>query len=118
MAIYALSAKYSITHRRKKCNSFFLFLQFSLHRFGTVVVARLPGRCGQHGGQRQDRLEGVSDEGGVAGAAAGWAAAGAEVLAASSEPSHGDPRRRQRRALGPGAGGWVRALGWTGNGDR
>ena len=24
----------------------------------------------------------------------------------------------QRRALGPRAGGWVRALGWTGNGDR
>ena len=53
---------------------------------GTVVVARLPGRCGQHGGQRQDHPEGVSDEGGAAGAAAG-----AEVLAASSEPSHGDP---------------------------
>ena len=48
---------------------------------GAVVVARLPGRCGQHGGQRQDHPEGVSDEGGAAGAAAGWAAAGAEVLA-------------------------------------
>ena len=58
---------------------------------GAVVVAPLPGRCGQHGGQWQDHPEGVSDEGGAARAAAGWAAAGAEVLAASSEPSHGDP---------------------------
>ena len=69
---------------------------------GTGRKHGAPGRCGccthggsagararqlyrRHGGRWQDHLEGVSDEGGAA-----RAAAGAEMLAASSEPSHGD----------------------------
>ena len=50
-----------------------------------VALAHLRGNCKQHGGRRQDHPEGVSDEGGAA-----RAAAGADMLAAFSEPSYGD----------------------------
>ena len=73
---------------------------------GAAVVAHLRGRCGQHGGQRPDRPEGVSDEGGATGAAAAGAAAGAEVLAAASESSPGDPSWRPEAGSGP-RGRWL-----------
>lgn len=60
------------------------------------MVAHLRGRCGQHGRRQQDHPEGVSDEGGEAGTA------GAEVLAAFSEPLTVTHDGSQRRDLAPG----------------